>query len=68
MRCLICDAIIKDHDVVVNPTTKEIEPCRACLHEEGLMPHNFIIDNDLKREYTRGYGVTELLKGELEYE
>ena len=68
MRCLICDAIIKDHDVVVNPTTKEIEPCRACLHEEGLMPHNFIIDNDLKREYTRGYGVTELLKGEIEYE
>ena len=68
MRCLICDAIIKDHDVVVDPVTKEIEPCRACLHEGGLLPHNFIIDNDLKREYTRGYGVTELLKGEIEYE
>lgn len=64
MRCLICDAIIKDHDVVVNPTTKEIEPCRACSYEEEVVPLNFIIDNDLKKEYTRGYGVTELLKGD----
>ena len=62
MRCLICDAIIKDHDVVVHPTTKEIEPCRACSYEEEV-PLNFIIDNDLKKEYHRDYVVTELFKG-----
>ena len=66
MRCFICDAIIKDHDVVVNPITKEIEPCRACSHEEELPPHNFIIDNDIKREYTRISFVTELLKGDTD--
>ena len=63
MRCFICDAIIKDYDVMVNPITKEIEPCRACSHEVELTPYNFIIDNDLKKEYTRDYVVTELLKG-----
>lgn len=43
MRCYICDCIIPDEHVKVDPATKKIGPCLLCLeiiydtiHSDGL--------------------------------
>ena len=33
MHCYICNAELKETEVVFNKTLEEFEPCRKCLHE-----------------------------------
>ena len=50
MHCYICDAELKETEVVFNRTLVEFEPCRKCLHEIHNIKYPPIIKNEPEGE------------------